>query len=127
MDTVEPLSHEFIATWSELEPASYLELFSEDLQFYFQGWCDREAFSQAVRDLMEAYREYPAEVTDAKIEVLGSDAAVSSVTYRAQPVDPAGRSHEEGGGITLVYERRDGRWKVVQAHESPVGQGEDSP
>lgn len=123
-DTLELQARNLLATWSELEPEPYLQLFSEDLQFYFQGWIDREEFEKRVPEIMDGYSEYSTEIRDPKIEVLGRDAGVASLIYRAQPVDTAGESHEFEAVFTLVYERRDGRWKVVQVHESLVPQEE---
>lgn len=123
-DTIESLTENLASTWGELDPDAYLQLFSDDVQFYFQGWNDREQFEESVRQIMPAYREYPMEITDQRIEVLGRDAAVATLTYRAEPVDTAGRSREGKAAFTLVYERRDGSWKVVQAHESLISEEE---
>lgn len=121
-DTIESQARNLLATWSELEPEPYIRLFSEDLQFYFQGWIDREEFEKLVPEIMDGLSEYSIEVRDPKIEVLGRNAGVASLIYRAQPVDTAGKSHEFEAVFTLVYQRRDGRWKVVQVHESLVPQ-----
>lgn len=123
-DTIESHAQNLLATWGQLEPEPYLQLYSDDVQFYFQGWNDRAQFEKVVRKTMAGYQEYPAEVTDMRVEVLGRDAAVATLTYRAQPVDTAGASDEFEAAFTLVYERRDGRWKVVRAHESLIPKGE---
>lgn len=121
-DTLESQARNLLATWSELEPQPYLRLFSEDLQFYFQGWIDREEFEKRVPEIMDGLSDYSTAVTDPRIEVLGRDAGVVTLIYRAQPVDTAGESHEFKAVFTLVYERRDGRWKVVQVHESLISE-----
>lgn len=123
-DTIESQARDLLATWSELEPEAYLQLYSDDLQFFFGGWNDRAQFEKVVRKTMAGYQEYPAEILEMEVEVLGRDAAVATLTYRAQPVDTAGESEEFEAAFTLVYERQDGSWKVVQAHESLIPQQE---
>lgn len=119
-DTLESQARNLLATWSELEPEPYIRLFGEDLQFYFQGWIDREEFEKQVPEIMDGLSDYSTQVTDPRIEVLGRNAGVVTLIYRAQPVDTAGESSEFEAVFTLVYERRDGRWKVVQVHESLI-------
>lgn len=123
-DSIESRAHNLLATWGKLEPEPYLQLYSDDVQFFFGGWNDRAQFEKVVRKTMAGYQEYPAEIMETEIEVLGRDAAVATLTYRAQPVDTAGESDEFEAAFTLVYERRDGSWKVVQAHESLIPQEE---
>lgn len=125
-DTIESRARNLMATWSELKPEPYLRLFSDDVQFFYQGWANRAEFEKNVREIMGSYSEFPVEVTDARVEVLGRDGGVATLTYRSQPVDTAGQSDEPfEAAFTLVYERRDGNWKVVQTHESLIPQ-EDS-
>ncbi len=125
-DTIESQAQNLLATASKLDPEAYLQLFSDDLHFLNREWVDRAEFEKGVRKLMAAYQEYPVDVTETRIEVLGRDAAVASLIFRAQPVDTAGESREVEAAITLVYERRDGEWKVVQAHESMIPSEEES-
>lgn len=119
-DTIESEARSLLAAWSELEPEPYLQLYSDDVQFFFGGWNDRAQFEKVVRKTMAGYQEYPAEIMDMEVEVLGREGAVATLTYRAQPVDTAGESDEFEAAFTLVYERQDGSWKVVQAHESLI-------
>lgn len=123
-DSIESQARNLMAAWSELEPEPYLQLYSGDVQFFFGGWHDRAQFEKVVRKNLVGYQEYPAEIMDMEVEVLGRDAAVATLTYRAQPIDTAGESEEFEAAFTLVYERRDGDWKVVQAHESLITQEE---
>lgn len=125
VDTIESLTDDLMATWSDLDPDAYLQFFSNDVQFYFRGWSDREQFEKMVRRILSNTREYPYEITDRKIRVLGQDAAVATLIYRAQPVSAKGESADFEAAYTLVYERRDGAWKVVHAHESVISEEKD--
>lgn len=125
VDTIESLTDDLMTTWSDLDPDAYLQFFSDDVQFYFRGWSDREQFGKMVRRILSNTREYPYEITDRKIRVLGQDAAVATLIYRAQPVSAKGESSDFEAAYTLVYERRDGAWKVVHAHESVTPEEQD--
>jgi ketosteroid isomerase-like protein len=54
------------------------------------------------------------------VDVLSRDAAVVTATYRVPHRTPRGMPHVIAGAITQVFERRDGRWVVVQEHLSDV-------
>lgn len=118
-DTVRSLAEEVDAAWKKLEPEPYLELYSEDVQFYYNGsQLPRAKFEKVVRKEMAGLRRWSTKLLDPQVEVLGPDAAVASFRYRGEAVDTAGRAREISAAVTLVFERRGGEWKIVQAHES---------
>lgn len=51
---------------------------------------------------------------------LGPDAAVLTITYAIPHETPAGRPHTLAGAWTAVFERRGGRWLIVQEHLSDL-------
>ena len=53
-----------------------------------------------------------------QVDVLGPDAAVVTAAYRIPHITPQGEPHVIGGAWTAVFQRRDGRWVVVQEHLS---------
>jgi hypothetical protein len=58
------------------------------------------------------------------IDVLGPDAAVLTATYRIPHLTPRGAPHIVGGAWTAVFQRRNGKWVIVQEHLSdfpPIG------
>lgn len=62
------------------------------------------------------------------VDVLAPDAAVVTATYRIPHLTPRGEPHVVGGAWTAVFQRRDGRWVVVQEHLSDVlGPASPSP
>lgn len=54
------------------------------------------------------------------IEVLAPDAAVVTTTYRVPHRTPRGEAHVFAGAWTAVFQRRAGRWVIVQEHLSDV-------
>ena len=54
------------------------------------------------------------------VTVLGPDAAVFTTTYAIPHRTPEDRPHTLSGAWTAVFERRGGRWVIVQEHLSDV-------
>ncbi|MDB4883220.1 MAG: hypothetical protein JWL95_1986 [Gemmatimonadetes bacterium] len=54
------------------------------------------------------------------IDVLTPDAASVTATYRVPHLTPRGEPHVIAGAWTAVFERRAGRWVIVQEHLSDV-------
>jgi uncharacterized protein (TIGR02246 family) len=117
--TIMARTRELAASWERLDADAYLAHFSDDLTFYFQGSrVARAGFEAVVRDTIASLREATFDVLNPEVEVLGPNAAVISFELREVMLDESGATTELNGAMTLVYERRDGRWLVVRAHES---------
>jgi ketosteroid isomerase-like protein len=54
------------------------------------------------------------------VDVLAPDAAVVTTTYRVPHHTPMGEAHVIAGAWTAVFQRRGGRWVIVQEHLSDV-------
>jgi ketosteroid isomerase-like protein len=54
------------------------------------------------------------------VDVLAPDAAVVTTTYRVPHLTPIGEPHVIAGAWTAVFQRRGGRWSIVQEHLSDV-------
>lgn len=64
------------------------------------------------------------EWTAMHVDVLARDAAVVTATYRIPHITPQGHPHIVGGAWTAVFQRRHGRWVIIQEHLSdapPIG------
>jgi ketosteroid isomerase-like protein len=57
---------------------------------------------------------------DMHIDVLAADAATVTATYRVPHVTPRGMPHVIAGAWTAVFQRRDGKWMIVQEHLSDL-------
>ena len=62
------------------------------------------------------------------VDVLTRDAAVVTATYRVPHRTPRGQPHTIAGALTAAFQRRDGRWVLVQEHLSdlPASEPPDS-
>jgi ketosteroid isomerase-like protein len=60
------------------------------------------------------------EWTSMNVDVLAPDAAVMTSTYRIPHITPMGTNHVIGGAWTAVFQKRGGRWVIIQEHLSDV-------
>ena len=60
------------------------------------------------------------EWTSMNVDVLAPDAAVMTSTYRVPHLTPTGMNHVIGGAWTGVFQKRGGRWVIIQEHLSDV-------
>lgn len=58
--------------------------------------------------------------TSMNVDVLAPDAAVMTSTYRIPHLTPTGMNHVIGGAWTGVFQKRGGRWVIIQEHLSDV-------
>jgi hypothetical protein len=67
------------------------------------------------------------EWTSMNVDVLAPDAAVMTSTYRVAHLTPTGMPHVIGGAWTAVFQKRAGRWVVIQEHLSDVQSNPNLP
>jgi ketosteroid isomerase-like protein len=60
------------------------------------------------------------------IDVLAPNAAVMTAKYHIPHLTPRNQPHTLGGAWTAVFEKRDGRWYIVQEHLSDLPSMPDS-
>jgi hypothetical protein len=57
---------------------------------------------------------------DMHIDILDADAAVVTTTYTVPHFTPRGEPHVIAGAWTAVFQRRGGRWEIIQEHLSDL-------
>jgi hypothetical protein len=67
------------------------------------------------------------EWTSMNVDVLAPNAAVMTSTYRVPHLTPMGMNHVIGGAWTAVFQKRGGRWVIVQEHLSDVQSNPNLP
>lgn len=60
------------------------------------------------------------------VDVLSPTAAVVTATYRVPHRNPRNEPHVIGGAMTMVFEKQDGRWVIVQEHLSDLPPASDT-
>jgi hypothetical protein len=55
-------------------------------------------------------------------DVLSPEAAVVTATYHIPHRNPRNQPHTLGGAMTVVFEKRDGKWVIIQEHLSDLPQ-----
>ncbi|HSK18108.1 MAG TPA: SgcJ/EcaC family oxidoreductase [Longimicrobiales bacterium] len=106
--------------WNQLNPESWLALLAEDIHWYYgDKSLEREGVEQMVRGLMSVLQEPGYRVlSDPDVQILGPNAAVASFLALQAATGPAGERLELPTGLTFIYQRLDGEWKIARVHES---------
>jgi hypothetical protein len=60
------------------------------------------------------------EWTSMTVDVLAPDAAAMTSTYRVPHLTPMGMPHVIGGAWTAVFQKRGGKWVIIQEHLSDI-------
>lgn len=110
-----------IAGLNRLDIDSYLAQLS-NVQTYVENtmvYPDADSIARTVRSLPTALRALKIELApDPVIIVLTPDIGVYNVKYRQTMTDSSGATTTVDGVWTAVYQRQNGAWKIVAAHES---------
>lgn len=59
-------------------------------------------------------------------DVLSHDAAVVTATYHVPHRNPRNEPHVLGGAMTVAFQKRDGKWVIIQEHLSDLPQAGNS-
>lgn len=98
-----------------------------DIRVYAENtmmYPDADSLVRTIRTLPAAFRAFKVEATaDPVIVVLTPDIGVYSVRYQQAMTDGSGATATVGGVWTAVYQRQNGAWKIVAAHESYAPSG----
>lgn len=88
----------------------------------------RDSIAAAVNDFWQYVgvnmRDPKWEWGEIHVDVLSPTAAVVTATYRIPHRNPNNQPHVLGGAMTAVFQKRDGKWVVIQEHLSDRPQGE---
>jgi len=113
--TVDSLTHAFEQAERDRQPGRVLSFLSPDFYMYADGV--RANYGEVVTGIHEisTFRHFEPGWDNLEVHALGPDAAMVSFTFRDSIVTGSGDVLLAGGATTLVWERRDGQWRVVYA------------
>jgi len=124
-DSIRHQADLFIAALASRDIDQFVSLFTTDADFiYVDGgniYPDRPALRNAGAGFFRSLKTFSATWNPTKLLVLGPDAGAFTGVMRVQAADTTGRVIWPNGKIwSLVYQRRGGRWQIIQAHEATV-------
>ncbi len=121
-DTIRMEADRVIAALASRQVDSLADLFTKDADFVYVDngriYPDNAALKAAATPFFGRVGSAGGRWDPANVLVLGPDAGAFTGVFRAQMTDTAGSPLWTDGKIwTFVYQRRAGRWQIVQAHE----------
>lgn len=113
----------FVAAFRQLNAQPFLDQLANN-----ESYGENGVFYPTRDSLLSAVGHFPKMFTsidvtwegEPRITVLGPDAAVFSSSFREVAQPTTGAAMRLHGVWTGVYRRANGRWEIVQAHESYV-------
>ena len=124
-DTIRGRAKRFAELIAPGKLATFLELFTADADFiYVDGgriYPTRAALGKAASGFFGSLKTGGGSWDKEQVLVLSPGSGAFTGVFRSQISDTTGRKIWTDGKVwTLVYERRQGTWVIVQAHEATV-------
>jgi uncharacterized protein (TIGR02246 family) len=124
-DSIRKNADRFIAALAAHDIDQFVSLFAPEPDFiYVDGgriYPDRAALRKAGAGFVGSIKTFNAKWDPTKILVMGPDAGIFTGVMTIQGADSTGKVIWPNGKIwTLAYQRRQGKWMIVQAHEATV-------
>lgn len=121
-DTIRQEADRVIAALASRQVDSLADLFTKDADFVYVDngriYPDNAALKSAATPFFGRIGRAGGRWEPAHVLVLGPDAGAFTGVFRAEMADTAGAPLWTDGKIwTFVYQRRAGRWQIIQAHE----------
>jgi uncharacterized protein (TIGR02246 family) len=121
-DTIRMEANRVIAALASRQVDSLADLFTKDADFVYVDngriYPDNAALKAAATPFFGRLGRAAGRWDPAHVVVLAPDAGAFTGVFRAEMADTAGAPLWTDGKIwTFVYQRRAGRWQIVQAHE----------
>jgi uncharacterized protein (TIGR02246 family) len=124
-DSIRAGAQRFIAALASRDIDQFVALFASEPDFiYVDGgriYPDRAALKSAGSGFFKGIKTFNASWDPTKVLVLSPDAGVFTGVMKVQAENMSGNAIWPNGKIwTLAYQRRGGKWMIVQAHEATV-------
>ncbi|MBI4521858.1 MAG: nuclear transport factor 2 family protein [Gemmatimonadetes bacterium] len=124
-DSIRRQADRFIAAIASRDIDQFVSLFTTDPDFIYVDagniYPDPPALRKAGAGFFGRIKTFNAKWDPAKVVVLGPDGGAFTGVMKVEAADTTGKAIWPLGKIwTLVYQRRGGKWQIVQAHEANV-------
>jgi ketosteroid isomerase-like protein len=119
-DTIRQQTDAFIAAFNHLDPSVFVDQVASVESFADGGmlYPSADSLASQVHSFVAGIRSLDVGWEQLHVTVLALDAGVVTGTFHENVVDKAGKTMKLHGAWTGVYQRRDGKWRIVQGHES---------
>jgi uncharacterized protein (TIGR02246 family) len=124
-DSIRRQADRFVAAIASRDIDQFVGLFAPEPDFIYVDagniYPDRAALRKAGAGFFVRIKTFSGKWDPAKVIVLGPDGGAFTGVLHVEAADTSGKAIWPNGKIwTLVYQRRGGRWQIVQAHEANV-------
>jgi ketosteroid isomerase-like protein len=124
-DSIRRQADRFVAAIASRDIDQFVGLFAPEPDFIYidagNTYPDRAALRKAGAGFFGRIKTFSGKWDPVKLLVTGPDAGVFTGRLHVEGADTAGTAIWPNGKIwTLVYQRRGGKWLIVQAHEANV-------
>ena len=124
-DSIRHQADRFVAAIASKDIDQFVALFTSDPDFIYVDagniYPDPPALRKAGAGFFSRIKTFNATWDPTKIVVLGPDGGAFTGVLKVEGTDVSGKSIWPLGKIwTLVYQRRGGKWQIIQAHEANI-------
>jgi len=110
--------------WETLNVEKIAEFHSnESFLYYWHGELaskDNDHFRKLFPEILATVKGWAIKTTsEPSIQVINKNAAIISFTLEAESIGLDGKTTKETGALTYVWNKINGKWKIVHIHDSP--------
>jgi ketosteroid isomerase-like protein len=118
------VTSDYNKAWETLNVEKIAEFHSnQSFLYYWHGDLaskDNDHFRKLFPEILASTKEWSIKKTSEPIiQVMNKNAAIISFTLEAESIGLDGTKSKEMGALTYVWNKIDGKWKIVHIHDSP--------
>jgi ketosteroid isomerase-like protein len=121
-DTVKDLANKLFEAENRRDADVFMAQSSDDPDFRYISsgnlFPSKDSLSRSAHARVKSLKSLTYTLKQSGVTVLSPDAAVFTGAYDETAVDSTGKSQTFRDGWTAVYQRRNGKWKIIHGHFS---------
>lgn len=116
------VTSEYNKVWESLSVEDIAEFHSDKSFIYFWKGQLAANSNQHFRDIftkiLSTTKEWSMKTSQQTIQIIDENTAIISFAIETQSIEMNGTKSNETGALTYVWNKIDGKWKIVHIHES---------
>lgn len=116
------ITKKYNKAWETLNVDSIAEFHSDaNFAYYWHGELasdNNEQFRKLFSSILSATKGWSMKTAQPLVQVINENAALISFIFQAQSTDKDGKSSNESGALTYLWNKAGNKWKLVHIHES---------